>query len=215
MRIKNNSDCDRSQITQAKILEAATEVFSEKGFDGARVDEIAARAKVNKAMLYYYFDNKEKLLEELVKRYIKEVNAIKDEAMKGINWCNDEEVDTAIEKLYTFLESRKEILRVIIIESLKANSENIAIFSNLLPSLDQRLGRVKQKGIDTDDTIGIMIDSFFFGMIPSTVFLTLGDRWSAFYGFDPEETKQRFKEMFLDYRKAFYKSVLKKNKIED
>lgn len=47
--------------TKAKILEAATSVFSEIGFAGARVDEIAERAGVNKAMLYYHVGGKDEL----------------------------------------------------------------------------------------------------------------------------------------------------------
>lgn len=43
------------------ILEAATEEFSAFGLGGARVDRIAAKAKANKRMLYYYFGNKEDL----------------------------------------------------------------------------------------------------------------------------------------------------------
>ncbi|MCR9096951.1 MAG: TetR family transcriptional regulator [bacterium] len=47
--------------SRATILAAATEAFAEKGLGGARVDEIAARAGVNKALLYHYFGNKEAL----------------------------------------------------------------------------------------------------------------------------------------------------------
>src|SRR3954470_11149558 len=47
--------------TQATILAAATREFAQHGMSGARVDRIAARAKTNKRMLYYYFGNKEGL----------------------------------------------------------------------------------------------------------------------------------------------------------
>ena len=59
---------DKAEASQNKILEAAEEVFSMKGFDGARVDEIALKAGVNKALLYYYFQSKENILRELIKR---------------------------------------------------------------------------------------------------------------------------------------------------
>jgi len=49
-----------------RILKAATEVFVEKGFAGARTQAIADRAGVNKAMLHYYFRSKEHLYEEVV-----------------------------------------------------------------------------------------------------------------------------------------------------
>ncbi len=47
--------------TQAAILKAALEEFAHEGVTGARTDEIARRAGVNKALLYYYFKDKEGL----------------------------------------------------------------------------------------------------------------------------------------------------------
>jgi len=49
--------------TEDKIFEAATRVFTEKGFDGARMHEIARQAGINKALLHYYFRSKEKLFD--------------------------------------------------------------------------------------------------------------------------------------------------------
>ena len=51
----------RAQATRKRILEAAIAEFTEKGLDGARVDEIAARAGANKRMLYAYFGAKDEL----------------------------------------------------------------------------------------------------------------------------------------------------------
>lgn len=47
--------------TQSKIFEAATEVFEEKGYTGARMQEIADRAGINKALLHYYYRTKDQL----------------------------------------------------------------------------------------------------------------------------------------------------------
>ncbi|TAL33618.1 MAG: TetR/AcrR family transcriptional regulator [Spirochaetes bacterium] len=52
--------------TEDKVLEAALQEFAGHGFDGARVDRIAARAKVNKAMIYYHFKSKEALYERIL-----------------------------------------------------------------------------------------------------------------------------------------------------
>ena len=59
---KNASSGVRNPVrTKAAILAAATGIFAEKGFGGARVDDIAARARINKRMLYHYFGGKEAL----------------------------------------------------------------------------------------------------------------------------------------------------------
>jgi TetR/AcrR family transcriptional regulator len=56
------------EATKRRILDAARHEFSAKGISGARVDTIAARAKVNKRMLYYYFGSKEGLFREILRR---------------------------------------------------------------------------------------------------------------------------------------------------
>lgn len=59
---RNGAGASRDpERTQASILAAATAEFTAKGLNGARVDEIARRAGVNKRMIYHYFGGKEGL----------------------------------------------------------------------------------------------------------------------------------------------------------
>ena len=60
------------EATKERILAAALHEFSAKGISGARVDAIAARAKVNKRMLYYYFGSKDELFREILRRRLAE-----------------------------------------------------------------------------------------------------------------------------------------------
>ncbi len=53
------------ESTEEKIFEAARDVFHQKGFDGARMQEIADRANINKSMLHYYYRSKDKLFEKV------------------------------------------------------------------------------------------------------------------------------------------------------
>ena len=57
--------------TEEKILEAAKKVFIKKGMEGARMQEIADEAKINKALLHYYFRSKEKLFNAIFDQIIK------------------------------------------------------------------------------------------------------------------------------------------------
>ncbi|GLY08448.1 MULTISPECIES: TetR/AcrR family transcriptional regulator [Actinoplanes] len=54
--------------TQSEILEVATGEFADKGYAGARVDEIAAKTRTTKRMIYYYFGSKEKLYISVLER---------------------------------------------------------------------------------------------------------------------------------------------------
>lgn len=51
--------------TELKIFEAAREVFQAKGLEGARMQEIADKAEINKSMLHYYYRSKAKLFEKV------------------------------------------------------------------------------------------------------------------------------------------------------
>ena len=53
----------KDSSTEQNILNAAISVFHKKGMAGARMQEIADEAKINKAMLHYYFRNKQQLFE--------------------------------------------------------------------------------------------------------------------------------------------------------
>lgn len=59
--------------TEQLILKAARKVFTKKGFDGARMQEIADEAGINKALLHYYFRSKDKLFEAIFKEVLNTV----------------------------------------------------------------------------------------------------------------------------------------------
>lgn len=205
-------DKEKACATQFKIIEAATEIFSEKGFDGARVDEIAARAKVNKAMLYYYFESKEKLLEEIVKRYVKESIEFKKEVIKDLDINDEEQIDLFIDKFFKFIENKKSILRIITIESLKTEDREVPILNALLGSFEIKIKKFKDQGVEMtrEEEMGVLIDSFFFNTVSWAFFLMVGNKWAEFYGFKKEEVRKKFREIFFIHRYAYLRELKEK-----
>lgn len=69
-----------AHTTEAKILAAAHKVFTTKGMAGARMQDIADAAGINKAMLHYYFRDKDKLFEtvftEEAQKFFPKINMI-------------------------------------------------------------------------------------------------------------------------------------------
>lgn len=63
----------RPEARPDEILDAALEVFSEQGFAGARVEDIATRAGISKGAVYLYFDSKHEMLKALVRRLAERV----------------------------------------------------------------------------------------------------------------------------------------------
>lgn len=70
-----------SDTTKDQILLVAEELFAQKGFAGVRTHEIAERAGVNKALIYYYFESKEKLLREVLQKILFELISLSNEAL--------------------------------------------------------------------------------------------------------------------------------------
>jgi AcrR family transcriptional regulator len=74
---------ENEKLTEEKIFEAATEVFVEKGMDGARMQDIANQAGINKALLHYYYRTKEKLFnavfEMIARKILKKFAPVFDE----------------------------------------------------------------------------------------------------------------------------------------
>jgi len=53
--------------TEEQIFAAAMEVFFEKGYYGARMQDISDKAGINKALLHYYYRSKDKMFESVFK----------------------------------------------------------------------------------------------------------------------------------------------------
>ncbi len=71
--VKNMTVTDRQ--TEEKIFEAATVVFVEKGMDGARMQDIANHAGINKALLHYYYRSKDHLFNAVFEMIARKVFA--------------------------------------------------------------------------------------------------------------------------------------------
>ena len=57
------------------FVNAAEELFKEKGFENTSIDDIVERVGVAKGLFYYYFDSKEELLGQILQRLIEEVRS--------------------------------------------------------------------------------------------------------------------------------------------
>jgi AcrR family transcriptional regulator len=76
---------ENDKQTEEKIFEAATDVFLDKGMDGARMQDIASHAGINKALLHYYYRTKDQLFnavfEMIAGRVLKKFAPVFDEKL--------------------------------------------------------------------------------------------------------------------------------------
>jgi AcrR family transcriptional regulator len=114
----------RDKDKRRRILAAAQEVFAEQGFDAARMDEVARRARVGKGTLYNYYDSKEDLL-------IQAVIASMEEVQERIASAVDPRPDQPIRSL-------EDVLRMLVVESLPALTERFHSLYNQASGLIAR-----------------------------------------------------------------------------
>ena len=88
-------DADRSQNT---ILIAARDEFAEHGLGGARMDRIAERAGLNKRLIYYYFEDKERLFQAVLEQAYRDIR--EEEQQLNLLHLKPE---TALRRLVEFL----------------------------------------------------------------------------------------------------------------
>lgn len=107
----------RSEESRARILNSATKIFAEKGFDGSRIDEIAEDAGINKRMLYHYFGSKEDLYVEVLRFNYDKIYIL---SKNVFNMANDpkENVSRAVRAYFYFLAENEAFVRLTSWEAL-------------------------------------------------------------------------------------------------
>jgi AcrR family transcriptional regulator len=118
------------EATRANILQIATEEFAEKGYSGARVDDIAARTNTSKRMIYYYFGDKEGLFVAVIERAYAGIRQI--EANLKLDHLDPEQaMRTLVGFTFDYQNANEGFIRLVMVENIHrgvhlARSGNIA-----------------------------------------------------------------------------------------
>jgi TetR/AcrR family transcriptional regulator len=96
-----------ARVSPEKILAAAAAEFSERGYAGARVDRIARRARVNKAMLYYHFASKQGLYRTLLRQTFGAIAAQLQEIAASPDLDSPRKLDAAVAALAAHIEAHR------------------------------------------------------------------------------------------------------------
>jgi AcrR family transcriptional regulator len=133
--------------TKREILEVATREFAERGYAGARVDEIAAQMRTTKRMIYYYFGGKEQLYVAVLEAAYSRIRSAEREAQ-----VDHLEPRAAIRRLaeltFDHHEANPDFIRLVSIENVH-RAEHIAKFSSFghlnSPAIEL-IGRILERG---------------------------------------------------------------------
>jgi AcrR family transcriptional regulator len=102
----------KPEVRREKLLEAATEVFAERGYEGARVEQIADVAQVSPGLLYRHFEGKQELYEELLLLANRQLLEHLAQAAAP-NLPTDQRVLRGLDAFFGFVESHRNLWRLI------------------------------------------------------------------------------------------------------
>ena len=138
-----------AERTKAEILAAATREFSERGLNGARVDNIAARTRTNKRMIYYYFKSKRGLylavLEDAYRRIREDEKQLRLDDLPP-----SEAIRLLVEFTFDYHWNNPQLAKLVVIENIHKgkNLSRSSSISGLNISIIDTIVRVLRRGAE-------------------------------------------------------------------
>jgi AcrR family transcriptional regulator len=145
-----------AERTRLEILEVASREFADQGYAGARVDEIAAKTRTTKRMIYYYFGGKEQLYVEVLGRAYARIRAAEQQV--DVEHLDPVEAIRAVAELtFDHHEAHPDFIRLVSIENIH-HAEHLIGATGLgdlagpaVGVLDRILERGRAAGLFRDD----------------------------------------------------------------
>jgi AcrR family transcriptional regulator len=145
-----------AERTRAEILDVATHEFADQGYAGARVDEIAAKTRTTKRMIYYYFGGKEGLFLAVLERAYRHIRSLEQQ----LDVDHLEPVDALrqlAELTFDHHESHQDFVRLVSIENihyaqhLRRSDTREVLAAPALDVLTRIIERGRAAGVFRDD----------------------------------------------------------------
>jgi AcrR family transcriptional regulator len=138
------------EMTRQNILEVATREFAEKGYSGARVDEIAAQTNTSKRMIYYYFEDKDGLFVAVLEnayRRIREIEATLDLA----HLKPDAAIRALVGFTFDYQNSNEDFIRIVMVENIHkgVHLARSQVIQGLNMSVINTLQDIYKRGVKT------------------------------------------------------------------
>lgn len=136
----------RNLSTAQRILAVAEKIFAEQGLAGARMEEIARAAKVNKALLYYYFRSKEELHRFVLEALLSQLGGGLEHS-RAAALSPRQRLIAAVDHFFAFVQEHPNYPRLVQREMMSKGPNLEWIISEYYRPLHGRLLRTIEEGI--------------------------------------------------------------------
>ena len=134
-------------IKRQQIIDAATKVFAEKGYQDTKIDEVASRADVAKGSVYLYFKSKEELFEEMMKDGVRKYKEVKLNALNQ-NLSFYEKLKLMLKRETEFLWENQEVARFLLTSDVVTQQALADCLIEIRKTFMDRLQEEFEKAID-------------------------------------------------------------------
>jgi AcrR family transcriptional regulator len=189
-----------------KILQASINVFAKKSFEGSRIEEIAKEAGVPKSLIYYHFKNKDEILQVLTVKFANEFSELIKIAENDTHKSRAEKLSKRLSGLYVEFEKRNaDLIRIMLIESLKKNKEKPILFSiaEAIINTEKKFPINKDKVLNTNERL---VAEFFTRLIPNYAYMCFSDAWSEHFKIEKPELDKLFVKLMVETHGAYHKN---------
>lgn len=171
---KQNPDAVRRDILRAARVE-----FAQNGFAGGRVDEIAAKTRTSKRMIYYYFGDKRALYRKVLEEAYRETRA-GEEGLEIEDLTPVEGLRKIVEYTFDHHRSNPDVVRLIMIENIHhgqtlAGSE---VIKNVNESAIDKLADIYQRGCSADEFRAGITPLELHWQISALCFFNISNQWT-------------------------------------
>ncbi len=192
------------EATRQLIIDTALEKFAEKGFDGASISMIAKSAKINQALIYYYFENKQAIMDEILDRFIAKANSqLITIALSAYEFGSDE-MKKAMASYDQHMLDNDMTLRLLLTESLKDSYETPPIFRLIDFTLEDMIEsdiveEMNQRGFNFDeDEAQRKVTEFFTGIMPTIIYSLFRGKWGSHFNLSLDDLDTLFDQATED-----------------
>jgi TetR/AcrR family transcriptional regulator len=162
-----------ARVSPDRILAVAALEFAERGFAGARVDRIARRARVNKAMLYYHFSSKQQLYRTLLRHMFTRA-AERLRAVGAAAGSPADKVDRALAGMAAFIEEHTAFPRIMLREVAERGVHLDRETLQALAAVPRAFGAIVHEGVESGAFRRIDPMFAYFSMLAPIVFYLAG-----------------------------------------
>ena len=199
---------ERGADTRATIVAAAERIFADAGLEGARMDAIAAKAGVNKALLYYYFRSKEELYAAILESHLQEFRRRALEILSA----NGSARSTLLRYMslhFDFLSQRPFFPRLIHRLMTTAGQPARRLFQEYSVPLYRKLVEVVERGIRARELRSVDSHHTVYSLVALTVFYfsaaPIVKSLSHIDPFDPVNVRRRKREVLKLVRYGLFR----------